>query len=413
MPAKLMSPLRCRSCGAKLVTTFVDLGTSPLANAFLRSAHEQARESFYPLHAFVCDRCFLVQLAAVVTPEEIFTDYIYFSSFSDTWLNHCSRYVDMIVPRLDLSREARIVEIASNDGALLGFFRRRGFQILGVEPAANVARAAIKNGIPTEIAFFGKNTAARIRGTFAADLIIANNVLAHVPDLNDFLAGLKLLLSPNGTITIEFPHVARLISERQFDTIYHEHLSYFSLLAAEPALARHGLAVFDVETLAVHGGSLRLYVCHRENGRQAETGLVSVRAAERTAGLDRLETYRNFASAPAAVRSEVLEFLTEARRAGKRVVGYAAAAKGNTLLNYCGIGGSLIEYVVDRSPHKQGLLLPGSHLLVHAPARVFETKPDYLFILAWNLREEVLNTMAKIRTWGGHFVVPIPRLEIV
>jgi SAM-dependent methyltransferase len=408
-----MGPLRCRSCGAQLATIFADLGISPLANAFLRPEREEAVESFYPLHAFVCDRCFLVQLEAVVTPEEIFTNYVYFSSFSDVWLDHCSRYVEMIIPHLDLSREARIIEIASNDGALLGFFRRRGFQVLGIEPAANVARAAIKNGVPTEIAFFGKNTAARIRSTFAADLIIANNVLAHVPDLNDFLAGLKLLLSRNGTITIEFPHVARLISDRQFDTIYHEHLSYFSLLAAEPALARHGLAVFDAEILPVHGGSLRLYVCHRENGRQPETGLVTVRAAERAAGLDRVETYRDFASVPAAVRSELLEFLTDARRAGKRVVGYGAAAKGNTLLNYCGIGSALIEYVADRSPHKQGLLLPGSHLRVHAPARVFETKPDYLFILAWNLKDEVLNTMADIRTWGGHFVVPIPRLEVV
>jgi SAM-dependent methyltransferase len=413
LPAKSMGPLRCRSCDAQLATTFVDLGISPLANAFLRPDQIEAVESFYPLHAFVCDRCFLVQLEAVVTPEEIFNDYVYFSSFSDTWLDHCSRYVEMIIPRLRLSREARVVEIASNDGALLGFFRRRGFQVLGVEPAANVARAAIKNGVPTEIAFFGKNTAARIRGIFSADLIIANNVLAHVPDLNDFLAGLKLLLSPNGTITIEFPHVARLISGRQFDTIYHEHLSYFSLLAAEPALARHGLAVFDVETLPVHGGSLRLYVCHRDSGRQAEMGLATVRAAESAAGLDRIETYRDFASVPAVVRSELLEFLTRVRRAGKRVVGYAAAAKGNTLLNYCGIGSALIEYVVDRSPHKQGLLLPGSHLPVHAPARVFETKPDYLLILAWNLKEEVLNAMAKIHTWGGHFVVPIPRLEVV
>jgi SAM-dependent methyltransferase len=397
----------------ELRETFVDLGLAPLANALIRHEQQHAKETFYPLHAFVCDRCFLVQVEEFAPPEAIFRDYPYFSSFSDAWLEHCARYARDIVPRLGLGHRARVVEIASNDGALLGLLQRQGLTVLGIEPARHVARAAIERGIPTETDFFGRETAARVRREFAADLIVANNVLAHVPDLNDFVGGLKLLLASGGTITIEFPHLLRLIEERQFDTIYHEHFSYFSLMAAETALARHGLMLFDVEPVATHGGSLRLYVCHADDGRSIGSGVAATRAAERAAGLDRIETYRDFAAAVVALKCDVLEFFINARRAGKRVVGYAAAAKASTLLNYCGVGREFIDYVVDRSPHKQGLLMPGTRLAIHPPARVFETKPDYLFILAWNWREEILESMAGVRTWGGHFVVPIPKIEVI
>jgi SAM-dependent methyltransferase len=403
----------CRSCGAPLTATFVDLGMSPLANAFIHPEQERAPEAFYPLHVHVCNHCFLVQVEELASPEKIFTNYIYFSSYSETWLDHCARYVESIVPRLGLTEGARVVEIASNDGALLGMFKRYNLHVLGVEPAVNVAQIALDQGIPTDISFFGRGTAFRLRRECAADLIIANNVLAHVPNLNDFISGLKLLLAPTGTITIEFPHLARLIAERQFDTIYHEHFSYFSLLAAETALRRHGLAVFDVESIPTHGGSLRLYVSHVEDARGSRKGLTAIRAAERAAGLDGIAAYQGFAEAAAAAKCDLLEFLIDTRRAGKRVVGYGAAAKGNTLLNYCGAGREFLDYVVDRNPHKQGLLLPGTRLPVYDPARVFETKPDYLIILPWNLKDEISRTMAGIGAWGGRFVVPLPRPQIV
>ena len=408
-----MAPRTCRSCGAILSTTFVDLGETPLANSLIRPEQAGIQETYFPLQAFVCDRCFLVQASDFVSPEKLFSDYPYFSSFSDTWLEHCKRYVTQVIPLLGLGPESRIVEIASNDGALLQFFQKRGLRVLGIEPATNVAQTALEQGIPTEIAFFGRDTARRLRRDFAADLIVANNVLAHVPDLNDFIAGLKLLLAPSGTITIEFPHLARLISECQFDTIYHEHFSYFSLLAAEAALSRHGLAVYEAETLATHGGSLRLYLSHAEAHRPIGPGYASVAAAERAAGLDRIESYSTFTATAEAARRDILAFLKAARRAGKRVVGYGAAAKGSTLLNYCGAGREFVDYVVDRNRHKQGLLLPGVRLPIHAPERVFETKPDYLFVLAWNLKEEILRTMGGITEWGGRFVFPVPKLEII
>jgi SAM-dependent methyltransferase len=386
---------------------------SPLANAFIRGDASPAAEVFYPLHAYVCDDCLLVQLEEYASPEEIFTDYVYFSSYSDTWLAHCGRYVEEIVPRLGLKPGARVVEIASNDGALIGLLKTRGLNVLGVEPAVNIAKIALDRGIPTDIAFFGRTAAARLGRDFLADLIIANNVLAHVPDLNDFLAGLKLLLAPTGTITIEFPHLARLIADRQFDTIYHEHFSYFSLLTAESALRRHGLSVFDAETIPTHGGSLRLYVSHAEVARDGGPGIIDIRNAERAAGLYRLEAYQTFSDVAARAKCDLLEFFIAIRRAGKHVVGYGAAAKGNTLLNYCGIGREFLDYVVDRNPHKQGLLLPGTHLSVYDPVRVFESKPDYLLILPWNLKDEIRQAMTGIRAWGGRFVVPLPSPEVL
>ena len=407
-----MTSLHCRSCGAALSAIFVDLGMSPLANAFIRPEHEHAVEAFYPLRAYVCEKCFLVQVGHLISAEKTFVDYVYFSSYSDTWLAHCSQYVDEIISRLGLTRDARIVEIGSNDGALLACFRRLNFNVLGIEPAVNVARAANQKGVPTHIAFFGRETASRVREQYAANLIVANNVLAHVSDLNDFISGMKLLLAPAGTITIEFPHLARLIDDCQFDTIYHEHISYFSFLSAETALARHGLAVFDVETLPTHGGSLRLYACHAGEPRPLGSGVDKIRAAELASGLARASTYRKFAEAVVAAKCDILDFFINARRAGKRVAGYGAAAKGNTLLNYCAIGFPFIQYLVDRSPHKQGLFAPGTRLPIYDPSRVFETKPDYLFVLAWNWRDEVMRAMADIRQWGGQFVIPIPHLEI-
>ena len=403
----------CRSCAGELTRSFLDLGVSPLANRLIRPGETDAEEPRYPLHAHVCDDCFLVQLGEFASPETLFSNYPYFSSFSDTWLEHCNRYVRNIISLLDLGPGSRIVEIASNDGALLQFFRKLGLNVLGIEPAANVARTAIEKGVPTEIVFFGREIARRLRSDFAADLIVANNVLAHVPDLNDFIAGLKVLLAPSGTITIEFPHLARLISERQFDTIYHEHFSYFSLLAVEAALLRHGLAVYDVETLSTHGGSLRLFVSHAELDRPRSRGHASVAAAERKLALDRIETYAKFAPLVAETRREILDFFRAARRDGKKIVGYGAAAKGTTLLNYCEVGRDFMDYVVDRSPHKQRMLVPGVRLPIHAPERVFETRPDYLFVLAWNLKDEILRTMGGISDWGGRFVFPIPHLEII
>ena len=403
---------KCRSCGTPLEATFVDLGMSPLANSLLTAEQASAMEPFYPLHARVCAKCFLVQLEEFESPVNIFSDYLYFSSYSDAWLAHCSRYAEKMIETLRLGAQSKVVEIASNDGYLLQFFAKHGVPVLGIEPAGNVARVAIEKGIPTEVAFFGSQTASRLKDGHAADLIAANNVLAHVPDINDFVSGFKILLKTRGTITVEFPHLLHLIAEGQFDTIYHEHYSYLSLLSVEAVFKRHGLALYDVEELPTHGGSLRLFAGHSDEGRAERPGLQAVREKERAAGLDRLATYTRFAESVVARKSDILAFFIEQQRAGKSVVGYGAAAKGNTLLNYCGVGPEFLRYVVDRSPHKQGRLLPGSRIPVLAPSAVFETRPDYLFILPWNLREEIAAQMSGIREWGGKFVTPIPRLEI-
>lgn len=408
-----MNIAACRSCGSPLQDTFANLGMAPLANALVAPGNAGLMEPFYPLRVFVCGQCFLVQVDASIAPELIFTNYLYFSSVSSTWLDHCAEYVEQIVPRLGLGPHSYVVEVASNDGHLLKEFQKKSIPVLGVEPAVNVARVAVDDGVPTNVAFFGRAVAERMRGERMADLIVANNVLAHVPDVNDFVAGLWALLRPGGTLTVEFPHLLQLMKYRQFDTIYHEHVLYLSLLAVEKVFARHGLAVFDVETTAVHGGSLRLFAAHDWESREEMEGLRTVRSAEAAAGLDRLETYRRFAADVVAAKCDLLEFFVQAARLGKRVVGYSAAAKGISLLNYCGIGPDFIDYVVDRSPHKQGMLLPGSHLPIYAPERVMETKPDYLILLAWNLRTEVMQQMSGIRQWGGRFVSPIPKVEII
>ena len=403
----------CRLCGEPLSQTFVDLGLSPLANAYVTPVRLSHKESFYPLRVFVCGSCLLVQLDEFESPEHIFSDYLYFSSFSDQWLAHCRAYADRMVQRLALGAESQVVEIASNDGYLLQYFLPYGVPVLGVEPAANVARAAIAKGIPTEVAFFGAATAERLRTRgVAADLIAGNNVLAHVPRLLDFVQGLQILLKPEGMVTIEVPHLLRLMAENQFDTIYHEHFSYFSLLVLDDLFARVHMRIVDVEELWTHGGSLRVYVRHATASASPTEAVAEVLARERAAGLDRADGYRSFASQVVRTKCDVLQFFVAAARQGQTVVGYGAPAKGNTLLNYCGIGPELMPFTVDRSPHKQGLYLPGTRIPIRTPDALLAARPEYVFILPWNLRDEITQQMSAVREWGGRFVVPIPELRV-
>ncbi len=407
--------LECRFCGRPLEHVFVDLGATPLANSFLTREQLDADEPRFPLTVYVCDRCLLVQLPEFESPENIFSDYAYFSSFADTWLEHVERYAVDMIERFGLGPEHQVVEVASNDGHLLRRFRERGVPVLGIEPAANVARAAEEAGIPTLVRFFGAELAAELaaRGR-RADLLAGNNVLAHVPDLNDFVEGLRRLLGPGGVLTLEFPHLMRLMAENQFDTIYHEHFSYFSFRTVREVLAAHRLTLFDVEELPTHGGSLRVFCRHREDeSKPVGPRVGALLEREERAGFGELEHYLSFGPAVRATRDGLLDFLRAARDRGETVAGYGAPAKGNTLLNYCGAGADLIAYTVDRSPHKQGLFLPGTHLEIHPPAKVFETRPDYLLILAWNFKDEIVRQMAGIREWGGRFVVAVPRLEVL
>ncbi len=404
----------CRSCGAPLERSFVDLGETPLANACLSQADLARPEARYPLHARVCGDCFLVQVEAAVPPEALFSDYAYFSSYSETWVAQARRFSAAARARFGLGCESRVVEVASNDGYLLRHFAAAGVPVLGIEPAANVAQVAEAAGVPTLTRFFGRALARELvdEGR-AADLLVANNVLAHVPDLNDFVAGLAALVAPAGVVSIEVPHLLRLIEGVQFDTIYHEHFSYFSLLAAERVLARHGLRVFDVEALESHGGSLRILAAREAAARAEGPGLARVRAAERAAGLGRLEAYAGFAARVAKAQASLIAFLERARREASTVAAYGAAAKGNTLLNSCGVGRDDIIGVADVSPHKQGRYLPGSRLPIHPPEWLRETRPDYVLILPWNLKDEIVARMACVRDWGGRFVVPIPRTEVL
>jgi len=409
-----MSALRCRSCTAPLRHTFIDLGETPLANAYVAPERRDAPEAFYPLHVRVCGECLLVQLPELASPQEIFSDYAYFSSYSDSWLAHCRRYADEAIGRYGLGAGSKVVELASNDGYLLQYFRDAGVPVLGVEPAANVAAAARAKGIETVVRFFGAATAGELAAAGQADLIVANNVLAHVPDVNDFVAGIKRLLAPGGAVTVEFPHLLNLIAECQFDTIYHEHFSYFSFAAAEAVFARHGLAVVDVETLPTHGGSLRLHARHADAAGPAPAAPVAaMRAREAAAGLGRLETYTGFARCAEATRKELISFLEAQKRAGRKVAGYGAAAKGNTLLNYCGLGPALLPYVADRSREKQGRLLPGSRIPVVSPEQLLERRPDLVLILPWNLKSEIMSQLAAIRGWGGKFAVAVPSIQVL
>ncbi len=410
-----MNPCKCRFCSAPLTTLFADLGMTPLANAFVAPADTGEPEAFFPLQVFVCDACKLVQARDVETPGAIFSDYAYFSGFSQSWLDHSERYAAATVERFSLSDTSKVVEIASNDGYLLQYFQQAGIPVLGVEPAANVAAVAQRRGIPTQVRFFGRKTARDLAAQgHQADLIAANNVVAHVPDLNDFIAGFEILLKPQGVLTLEFPHLLRMLVENQFDTIYHEHFSYFSFLAIERVLAAHGLAVFDVDRLPTHGGSLRVYAGHAGAGARVPSEAVQVlRREEEAFSLDRIDSYAGFAERIARTKCALLDFLIGARREGKRVAAYGAPAKGNTLLNYCGVGPELVAFTVDRSPHKQGRLLPGTRIPVRAPDAIIAEKPDYLLILPWNLKDEVMQQMAALRDWGGRFVVPIPQVEVL
>jgi 2-polyprenyl-3-methyl-5-hydroxy-6-metoxy-1,4-benzoquinol methylase len=409
--------LRCRFCSAPLLHSFVDLGSAPPCQRHLAPAELERAEPFYPLHVRVCERCFLVQIPEVLRPEEIFGagDYAYFSSYSDGWVAHARRYADAAILRLGLGAGSRVIEIASNDGYLLQHFAERGVPVLGVEPAANCAAAARARGVPSLVAFFGEALARRILAEHGApDLVVANNVLAHVPDLCDFVGGLSLLLAPGGVASLEFPHLLRLVEGNQFDTIYHEHYSYLGFTTVQEIFLHHDLSVFDVEELPTHGGSLRVWARRKEQDRPPVAASVAELAwRERVAGMRELAFYRGFEERVAETKRALLSFLIEARRAGRRVAAYGAPGKGNTLLNYCGIRGDLVEYTVDRSPHKQGNFLPGSRIPIHAPERVFATRPDYLLILPWNLEAEVREQMEGIAAWGGRFVVPIPELRVI
>ncbi len=404
----------CRCCGAPLTETFADLGVTALANSFVRPEKAFAMEPFYPLHALVCSDCRLVQLAEVETPQAIFGDYRYFSSVSSSWLRHAECHAEAMIARLGLDSTTEVIEVASNDGYLLQYFARHGIPVLGVDPAANVAEVAIGRGIPTEIAFFGATEARRLRATgHSPALICANNVLAHVPDLHDFVEGFRILLAPGGVLTAEFHHLLRLMQGIQYDTIYHEHFSYLSLTTAEIVLAEHGLVVFDVEELPTHGGSLRIFVRHAEDhGKPVTAAVDTLRRREDEAGLNGPDAYGTFASRVVDAKCALLDFLVGCRQAGQRVVGYGAPAKGNTLLNYAGIGPELLPFTVDASPHKQGLLLPGSRIPIRPPGAIMEERPDFVLILPWNLREEISREMASIRDWGGRFVVPIPTIQV-
>jgi SAM-dependent methyltransferase len=403
----------CRGCGAALNTTFIDLGRSPLSNSLVPADHQVDLEPTYPLHALVCDACFLVQLEAYSTRENIFgQDYAYFSSYSDSWLAHARSYVDMAIQRFDLGPHSRVLEIASNDGYLLQYFVEAGVPVLGIEPAEGVANTARARGVPTRTTFFGERVGREFHDAGkCADLIVANNVLAHVPDLHDFLAGVAALLAADGWATFEFPHVLELLRHTEFDTIYHEHYSYFSLLALEPILARHGLAVVQVDSLATHGGSLRLYVRHRGHG-DFHDSVQRIRLVESAAGLDRIETYTAFPAAVKACRRATRNFFAEAQHAGRSVAGYGAPAKGNTFLNYCGIGPEMLPFTVDRNEHKVGKLLPGTHIPIRPVAALEQAHPDYVLILPWNLRDEIEHQLASLREQNAQFVTAVPSIEI-
>jgi hypothetical protein len=404
----------CRICGADLTRTFVDLGMSPLCESYVSAGNLDAPETFYPLHVRLCESCLLVQLPAYVAGEDIFSDYAYFSSYSDSWVAHARRYADDMTGRLGLTGDSLVTEVASNDGYLLQHFLAAGIPVLGVEPAGNVAEAARAKGIRTEVEFLGPETGREIAGRHgAADLVAANNVFAHVPDITGFAAGLRALVKDTGLVTLEFPHLLRLIERRQYDTIYHEHYSYLSLLTSSRALATAGLSVVDVEELATHGGSLRVYARPQETAGEPASSVKALLDAEESAGLHTVAGHEGFAGQVLQIKSDLLAFLLTAAAQGKSVAGYGAPGKGNTLLNHCGIRTDLLSYTVDRSPVKQGQFLPGTHIPIYAPEHIEQTKPDYVLVLPWNLRDEISQQLDYVRSWGCRLVFPIPNLEIV
>ena len=405
---------KCRFCNTDLNHTFADLGVSPLSNSYLQSEQLQMMEPFYPLHAYICTECRLVQLQEFQSPEKIFSDYAYFSSYSDSWLLHSRNYTDKMIARFNFNTQSHVVEIASNDGYLLQYFKEKKIPVLGIEPAENVAKVALNKGVPTITKFFGAQTASELAETGKqADLLIGNNVLAHVPDLNDFVAGMRIILKSKGVVTMEFPHLMRLMEENQFDTIYHEHFSYFSFLTVIQIFATHGLTIFDVDEIPTHGGSLRIYARHHEDKSKPITDKVNTLIdKEIRTGLNKITHYLSYNKKIQNLKRDILQFLIKAKEDNKTIVGYGAPAKGNTLLNYCGIRNDFIDYTVDRSPYKQGLFLPGTHIPIYNPDMILETRPDYLVILPWNLKDEIMHQMAHIRNWGGQFVVLIPNVKV-
>jgi SAM-dependent methyltransferase len=407
--------MTCRFCGATANDVFIDLGMSPLCESILTHEQLNEMERFYPLRVYVCARCFLVQLDEFVSPEHIFAEYAYFSSYSSSWVEHARLYAETMRRRLALTERSLVVELASNDGYLLQHFVAAGVPVIGVEPAINVAEAARQKGVPTRTYFFGTATARTMADhDEQADLLVGNNVLAQVPDLNDFVAGMKIVLKPHGVITMEFPHVMRLIESNQFDTIYHEHFSYFSFVTVQQVFAAHGLTLFDVEEIPTHGGSLRIYGRHAEDAsRPVEAAVEALKAREQRAGITRMETYAAFQEQVKATKRRLLDFLIRAKEEGKTVVGYGAPGKGNTLLNYCGIGTDFIDYTVDRNPYKHFKYLPGTHIPICPPQRIRETRPDYVLILPWNLKDEIVAQLSYVREWGGRFVVPIPEVRVL
>ncbi len=410
-----MSEFRCRLCATPLRHTFVDLGKSPLCETYLSPDQLDEYEIFYPLHVYVCEHCFLVQVREYVSPEHIYNEYPYFSSYSDSWCEHARKYCDSMIDRLKLGHDSFIVEIASNDGYLLQHFKSRQIPCLGVEPAMNVAKVAEERGIKTVAKFFGKEVALELFNQLGhPDLLIGNNVLAHVPDLNNFISGMKILLKSSGVITMEFPHLLKLVQENQFDTIYHEHFSYLSFYVVEKVFSRHELTVFDVEELPTHGGSLRIFARHSQNGSLPVTDrVIRLRNRELALNIDKIEFYTEFEKRVFETKRKLLEFLIQAKRSGKHVVGYGAPGKGNTLLNFCGIRTDFLDYTVDKNPLKQGKFTPGTQIPILHPDRILQTRPDYVLILPWNLAEEIVSQMADIREWGGRFIVPIPEVRIL
>lgn len=406
--------MNCRFCNTQLNYQFASLGGSPLSNSYLTKEQLHEMEPYYPLEVYVCDVCFLVQLEEFESPKNIFNDYAYFSSYSDIWLEHARVYVDKMIKLFGLNNKSYVIEIASNDGYLLQYFTKKGIPVLGIEPARNVAEVAKKKGIPTDVLFLGAETAKElVSAGKQADLLLGNNVLAHVPDINGFVAGLKTLLKPDGVITMEFPHLMQLMDKAQFDTVYHEHFSYFSYLTVEKIFLAHGLKIFDVEEITTHGGSLRIYSCHKEDDtKQISNNVHALRQLEIDNGHMDIKHYLSFNEKAKAVKRGILSFLLQAKEENKIIVGYGAPAKGNTLLNYCGIKTDFLDYTVDRSPHKQGLYLPGSHIPIYHPGKIKETNPDFVFILPWNIKDEIMEQMSYIRKWGGKFVVPIPEARI-
>jgi hypothetical protein len=405
----------CRFCAAPLVHTFADLGTSPLCQRHVTPADFNKAEPFYPLHVYVCDRCWLVQLPEYVAPEQIFDDqYAYFSSYVGALLENARTYADLMTSRFALNANSRVVEVASNDGYLLQYFVKKGVPVLGIEPTANTAAEGVKKGVPSVQRFFGRKTASEVRASHGpADLLLGNNVLAHVPDINDFVGGLKTLLAPAGVITMEFPQLLHLIEQNYFDTIYHEHFSYLSFTTVETIFAKHGLTLFDVDEVPLHGGSIRIYARHAaNNSKPVDPRVAAMKSRENAAGHDRLDYYLGYGERVKATKRKLVSFLVDAKNRGKSIAAYGAPGKSTTLLNYCGIGTDFLDYTVDRSPHKQGNFMPGTRIPIRHPDEIARTRPDYLLILPWNLREEIMGQMAHVREWGCRFVVPIPEVKV-